>query len=835
MNLIELEVTRSRLLRVWWGYFWRMLLASAGACIVAIIAGGLIGALLGFGLHLVGYDVQAIQTIAGRAGMILGLAVGTAFSIIPIKLILGRSFGDFRLVLVSTSRLRTPDAAIPPIPSCAAAPRELAQIGASFASAHAVATGETGAGPIDSDQNRRGAGWSGNHGGATDLPALTGSIGLLFMLAASFATAVHAQQPPIQWGTVPPGHLEMTEYPPDSNATAVILADYGTVSFNEDYSLAFERHLRIKILSEAGFDRGTVSITYLAEGRSEDVRGVKGQTFYLADGGEMKRHELGSKDIFDEKVDGRHRRIRFTLPALQPGAVIEYRYVLNAKNPFLMPDWVFQSSEPTLWSEFRVEVPPRLQFVKATKGMVKPLFIEESTPVTRSEGKAMRHRMVMTNLPAIREEPYMTAPSDYRATIQLQLSGYVDPGYGLTKVLHTWDKVAEDLRKIKPFAQFLNPSKAVRAQTGQIVDGSHSLDDRLRVVYDFVRTSIAWSGEMGVIPRQDLNAVLKTKKGSSPEIAILLAAMLREAGLEANPVLVSTRAHGAVMEIYPLLSQFNDVIVAVRVGEWIILLDATNPLRPYDLLAFEVLGTRGWMVGKKENVWIDITSSSRFEKQTYIEAAVEPSGAVMVHLRRTQSGYSALEARADLRDEGEEYFIGKVLLEGKEVNDVEAFQIEGKESAEGALTSTGTVTIPDYAQAVGDLIYLNPKILDRLEKNPFRVPERTFPVDFGFPALESYTLKLAIPAGYLVAELPANLRLRLPGEGGSYIRSVGQEGEHIILQSEFERKKSVFRPTEYRELRAIYERIVTLESEHIVLRRQEIFPAAPTGEAGAEQ
>lgn len=92
---MELEVTWKRAVKVWWSYLWRNVLAVAGAMIVSSI----VGAILGFVLTLAGLPRDIIQNVATP----IGLLIGILFSIIPIKLILGKDFGEFRLVLIENT------------------------------------------------------------------------------------------------------------------------------------------------------------------------------------------------------------------------------------------------------------------------------------------------------------------------------------------------------------------------------------------------------------------------------------------------------------------------------------------------------------------------------------------------------------------------------------------------------------------------------------------------------------------------------------------------------------------------------------------------------------
>ena len=91
---MELEITWKRVIRVWWAYVWRNILAIIAGAVI----GGIVGAIMGFVLGALGASAETIQILA----MPVGLVIGLALSVIPMKLILGKNFGEFRLVLLKT-------------------------------------------------------------------------------------------------------------------------------------------------------------------------------------------------------------------------------------------------------------------------------------------------------------------------------------------------------------------------------------------------------------------------------------------------------------------------------------------------------------------------------------------------------------------------------------------------------------------------------------------------------------------------------------------------------------------------------------------------------------
>ncbi|MGM0509479.1 MAG: hypothetical protein ACQERZ_10040, partial [Fusobacteriota bacterium] len=80
---MELKVTWKHAIKVWWSYIWRN--------ITAII----IGAILGYAFLIIGTFTKTISVLLVPIGVIISLFT----SIIPIRLILNKDFGEFSLIL----------------------------------------------------------------------------------------------------------------------------------------------------------------------------------------------------------------------------------------------------------------------------------------------------------------------------------------------------------------------------------------------------------------------------------------------------------------------------------------------------------------------------------------------------------------------------------------------------------------------------------------------------------------------------------------------------------------------------------------------------------------
>ncbi|HTY58959.1 MAG TPA: DUF3857 domain-containing protein, partial [Bacteroidota bacterium] len=378
------------------------------------------------------------------------------------------------------------------------------------------------------------------------------------------ADAAPPQDPPISWGEIPHDDLAMTSYPADTNAAALVLCDYGETTLSDNLELVFKRHKRIKILSAAGFEYATTSILVYSRNHYEKVRGIEGATYALDPGGQVVQTAMEEDAIFREEANEYYTRYRFTLPALRPGCVVEFRYTVTSKGFDAIANWVFQSRVPVLWSEYRVMIPHQIVYA-AVSNKRFPFAVDElkemehsysgdaAQYVGKGSAKCYRYRWVVKNSPALVDEPYVSRVEDYAQNMNLQLVEFSKWSHiGTQAVATTWEEAVSRLLKEEDFGGRLEASAAVQSLSREVTAGIDSPSVKMRALYDWVRTSIVWSGWKGIYAPSGHERVLEARKGSVSQIAFLLVALLRSAGIDADPVVLSTRSNGLIQTIYPV-------------------------------------------------------------------------------------------------------------------------------------------------------------------------------------------------------------------------------------------------------------------------------------------
>ena len=192
---------------------------------------------------------------------------------------------------------------------------------------------------------------------------------LIFLL---LAIELSAQDAPIKWKEIAMEDLQMTDFEADTSAPAIILCDYGQRYFDTNPNgrnlfLFNERHIRIKILKPEGLKYAAVRIPY-KDMTCEDFPGensiiIKGMTYHLNKKGEVVATKLKQKNIKKTDSTGCFKIATFTLPNVEPGSVIEYKYSIPTLDLVSPGRWYFQNEIPTLYSEFRMRVPTQFSYM----------------------------------------------------------------------------------------------------------------------------------------------------------------------------------------------------------------------------------------------------------------------------------------------------------------------------------------------------------------------------------------------------------------------------------------------------------------------------------------
>ncbi|MBD0259635.1 MAG: DUF3857 domain-containing protein, partial [Cytophagales bacterium] len=526
--------------------------------------------------------------------------------------------------------------------------------------------------------------------------------------------------------------------------------------------------------------------------------------------------EVPGKQLFDVDASENWREKRFTFANVEAGSILEYRYTTVSENFFFLDAWLFQSDMPTLHSELRAFIPEGLDYRLLMQGRK---LIGKYAQVAGSQ-------WALNNVPALREESHVANHLDYAEKIRFQLAGYKKasghPGGGAEYVttMTSWEKLATELLENETITRYLNR----RGMAKDVLSTLYAPNDpelvRLQKIYNHVNHGLQWNGTHRILTDQPLNSLLDKKQGSSAEINLYLTLLLREAGIQANPVLLSTRQHGKVHVTYPLLSQFNHLIACAQIDGKELLLDATDRMRPYHLLADDDLNENAFLLDKEKPRWVQAKANSPTRQTTSVEVDLNDPAKPLYRFSVRYEGYLALDKRLQFAKKGNKALANEVISNENQDFKLINAKVEHADDPDEALLATLSYQPEEGGQAQPSMVYFNPVLLNEFTENPFKQEQRFLPVELDYPQTRTYILNLKVPAGYQVQEMPKSVLMKFPGELAEFRYQVNRQNDLIQLLTTVNLKSSVIPSEYYDHLREFYDQIISKYREAIVLKKQ---------------
>ncbi|HEV9037464.1 MAG TPA: DUF3857 domain-containing protein, partial [Puia sp.] len=400
---------------------------------------------------------------------------------------------------------------------------------------------------------------------------------------------------PVKFGKVTPDDFKVSAPATDPDAGAVVIADFGTSEFEGNstggFEILFKHSRRIRILKRNAFEAATVTIPlYVSNHEQERIEKLSAATYNLEDG-KVVETKVGDKSIFVDKLNRNHIQKKFTFPALKEGSILEYTYTQTSPFIFNLQPWAFQSQYPCLWSEYQADMPEFFRYVTLSYGFV-PFSIKTTESrfqrfnlnigngsLRSIDGEVVTHRWVMKDIAALKEEPYTTSLYNYLARIEFQLSALQFTQVNYYKdYIGDWFKLSEGLLTDEYFGADLDRGNGwMDDDCKAVTQGAKSELEKAKRIFAFVRDKFNCTSHSSLYLSEPLKTTFNNRNGSEADMNLLLTAMLRHGKITADPVILSTRAHGFANEVYPLLDRFNYVITRVRIDSSEYFLDASEP------------------------------------------------------------------------------------------------------------------------------------------------------------------------------------------------------------------------------------------------------------------
>jgi transglutaminase-like putative cysteine protease len=636
----------------------------------------------------------------------------------------------------------------------------------------------------------------------------------LFVLAFLVSRAAAADWPPINLE-----ELSMTGIPEQPGAPAVILdreviADHT----NQFYSV----YARIKILNDAGREYAIIELPYLH--RYLTVSGISGRTIH-SDGTIVA---FTGKPFDKTVVKGpglRYKVKAFTLPDVQVGSVIEYRFDYRYPDTEYLPPpyWIIQDDlfQKTAYFKF---IPYQrttygigwTSYLPATQpqpqSLHSPFIQNEVTRTVHSVSNWVELRL--TNVPAFIKEPNLP-PSDmlkWRVAFYYRREANPAPEHFWKDVGKLWNKECEN---------FVSRNKGVREMVGQITAPTDSPEQKVRKIYTFVsklenrdyfpeRTEQEEKA-LKIKPLKSADEVLQSQSGTHDDLNRLFVSMVRAAGLPARLIWVPDRSDEIFDQFLMSTWQLDAEIAVVRMDGKEVHLDPGSKFCPYGLVNWRYTAVSGLRQLEGKGAEIAQTPSPDY-KQARITRLANLSlengtlsgtvalswGGMEAMIRRQEGGTTDASGRKKLLDDEV-----KDILPGNA--DVILINTPDWENPESSLDAEFRVSVP-FGMSAGKRLMVMQHLFQVNEKPQFTAIERGSAVYFHFPWQEADEIHIQIPAGMEAENFAPNDDLSL---GYAVYRTVQKKEapDKIFARRDFIMGTMLVAPEKYKEIKNFFDKV----------------------------
>lgn len=646
------------------------------------------------------------------------------------------------------------------------------------------------------------------------------------ILLVLFAKFGFSQTETKAFGKIDISDLELKECDFEKDANAMVLFDKADVIFSSAFQIVMVRHKRIKIFNDKAKDAANIRLEYYGGNRLESITKVQAQTINL-NNGKAEIIKLDKKSIYNETLDKSRNAIAFSLPNVQAGSVIEFKYEWSTDSWGNFPDWFYQGELPVRYSEYKTVIPDMF-FYKIQYKTRQPFIKNTTTSQSKTLGGGFDAGMyaditntkALSNIPTLNDEPFMSSRRDNLQSLIFELSSIKPIGGYTNAFVDTWAKVGGYIADNVDFGGQLNRKldgeETIIAKAKEI----NTVEGKIAYIFNEVKNAMKWNDIDRWYSNEGTVKAWQKKTGNSTEINLILTHLLKKADINVFPMIVSTREHGKVRMENPSLLPFNRTIAFVPVSDTkSYFLDATSKFQSYTGIPTQLLNSNGLYIDKENKRFqiVFIASEEPVRNMVSIHAEIKPEGKMEGTAKITNYNYMKEDCIRRYKTDGEEKY--KEFLKNKDNNlTISSVKFDNMDIDTLPLIQDISFNL-DLPASDENYIYFSSNLLSPLKENPFLSEKRATDIDFGLKNIYFITGLYTIPAGFKVDALPKNINMVTPDKGISFKRVASEQEGVIQVRYTVDFKKTHYFKEDYPDFREFFKQMNEMLNEQIVLKK----------------
>ena len=615
------------------------------------------------------------------------------------------------------------------------------------------------------------------------------------------------------WQPITPEELQMTSEPLAPGAPAIYL--YRQVD-REDAGSREYHYLRIKILTEEGRKYANIEIPFVkGAGNIRDIRARIVQpngNITNFDGNIYEKTIVKAKGV-------KYLAKTFTMPDIQVGNVIEYRYTRELDQNYLFDSkWILSSELFTKHAKFSLKYNNQLYALRWNW----PRGLPPGTDPPKDEKHMIR--LETRNVPAFQVEDYMPPENEMNFRVEFVYTKNDE------KDADKYWKM-EGKKLYDGVDAFVGHHKSLEAAVAQIVSPGDSAEVKLQKIYARTQQIRNLTFERKKTEQEqkreklkdisNVEDVWKRGYGDGSEIALLFLAMVRAAGFEAYSVQISTRDEYFFDPKQMDSQRLNDSVVLIKMDGKDLYFDPGTPFAPYGLLPWHESAVQGLRLDKDGGSWVQTSlpdsSKSQIERKATLN--LTDDGSLEGKLTVTFTGLEALSRRLDKTDDDDaarkKYLEDEVRECIPVAAEVELTNKPEWSSSSPVLVAEFDIKVPGWVVGAGRRQLIPVGLFAGNEKHVFEHANRVFPIYFHFPAKTADDITLELPRGWQTYSMPP--AKELGGKAINYSLSVENKNGRLHWNRQITIEMLLIQSKYYDSLRQFFQTMKASDEQQIVL------------------
>ncbi len=638
------------------------------------------------------------------------------------------------------------------------------------------------------------------------------------LLTLISVTKLYSQK--YELGKVTVEELNQKTHPIDSSASAAILFKTGETKYVYDrdgsWSILTEIKFKIKIYKKEVLEFANKSVDFYIGGNPDETINFKNAITYNLVDGKIEKTKLKSDGEFTEEVNENFKLKKITMPQVKEGSIIEYSYILNSPYIMKLDDFYFQDEIPVDYAEYVVYLPEYFIYKSVILGYEK--VDVDTKSITTNVFKEVKYVYTIKNAPAIKPEGQIININNYRSVLKYELASVQYPNRPIESISVSWDNVVKSIYDNANFGTQLKAKSYFEEELDVVLKDAKSENEKISMIFNFVKSKMTWNERNSVFTKEGVKKAYKQKTGNVAEINLMLVAMLRHAGINSNPILLSTRKNG--IAIYPNQTAFNYVIAGIEVENDVWLLDATSKNAAINLLPLRAVNWTGRIIrlqGSSNEV--DLLRTRPSKDNVYISGEINADGKISGKIKNIKTEYNALVHRDAYGGVATSSYLERLesIHPGVEVSD---YKVENITDLYKPVIEQFSFLDSNSSEIIGDKIYVSPLLFFTVEENPFKLETRKYPVDFNFPFQDSYNISYKIPEGYEVDFLPKPTNFATENKDITFKYNISSTNNTISLVVNFDVSTFYVTPDQYTPLKDFYKFMIEKQKDKIILKKK---------------